>query len=343
MEPREFFDLAHENFRSAVAFDRSYAQDYNLAGFSVRIEFSSQELFARLGRAFSHLKFSIPDNAVDLRICVWDSSQTKMISPPWSQEAYGPRGEIHGFNTELFQSAFDHGSQSLSIIDHEWGMALFWCRNANDLAVYEIGAPLRTILSWFLQQHDALLLHAGAICVNGRGALLAGAGGAGKSSTALLCLKAGGYYLADDYCGFRQNDGLPIYSIYSSAKISGRWLIRVRELRDLEQAASLRHNEKRLFFMNELIPGQVERSCPCHVLFLPRISNDDETTVEPATSAEALRALAPSSIFQSAGAGVIAFRRISELVQKAPARWLNLGRDTSRIADEIARCLDGLP
>ena len=103
------------------------------------------------------------------------------------------------------------------------------------------------------------------------------------------------------------------------------------------------HRDKLLLFLNENCPKQLARSARCRVLLLPRLTKADNTTTEKATPAEALRALAPSSIFQAAGAGANTFRSLATVVENVPARWLNLGRDTGRIAHEIARCLETLP
>src|SRR6185436_15536704 len=102
------------------------------------------------------------------------------------------------------------------------------------------------------------------------------------------------------------------------------------------------HERKKIIFLHEHWPERVRRSTKCNLILLPRVMNQRESTVGDATAAEALRALAPSSMFQTAAKGISMFQRIAEFVQQVPARWLNLGRDIEAVPDLIARGLEKL-
>ena len=81
----------------------------------------------------------------------------------------------------------------------------FWARDAEALPRWETAAPLRTLLRWALRS-GLHLVHAAAV-VGARGAaLLAGASGAGKSTTALAAAQAGLGYVGDDYCAVELGD-----------------------------------------------------------------------------------------------------------------------------------------
>lgn len=338
----DFFESAHQVFLSACDSTERSLLDYNLGGLVVSTEIAGSDIAEKLRPALAHL--SLPQQTSrDLTICAWDGTAADMISPPWSKADYGPRGEIRGFNCERFQTMFDHGTNSLVMIDHDQARALFWTPRAAALPAYERGAPFRAILGWSLLHHDRLLVHAGAIFLADKGVLLAGAGGAGKSTTALICAANGARYLADDYCAVTPGDRPRVHSLYNSAKLSTSWLREVPQLQTFANHSTLRHEEKLLIFLQETAPHVLIRSAPLHVMLLPRVVGGNETTIERATSAQAMRALAPSSIFQTAGAGASAFHRLTGLVQNVPAYWLNLGRDTDRIAAQIRDCVSHLP
>jgi len=80
------------------------------------------------------------------------------------------------------------------------------------------------IASW-LASPTVQLVHAGAVALGGRGVLLVGTGGRGKSTTALACAQAGFSFLGDDLCvvesGSRDH-GVParVHGIYATAKLN---------------------------------------------------------------------------------------------------------------------------
>jgi len=336
--PREFFDAARDIFLSQARRGPVRRREYEIAGLACRLEIAGEGLPAQLSRALAHLA-QPKASRVGLTIQAWDGP---MISPPWSEDDYGPRGEVSGFNTERFSTVFDHGTGSLNMLDRERGSALFWTRDAVTLPSYESAAPLRTILGWWMEQENRILIHGGAIAAERGAVLLAGPGGSGKSTTALLCLQAGWKYLADDYCVVEPGNPPRVSSLYSTAKVARRWLLHMPNLEKLSKATSEMHADKHLLFLNELCPDDLIHSATCHVLLLPSISEQDQTTVETATEGEALRALAPSTIFQSSASGQSTFRRLSELVQQLPIRRLNLGRELDQIVPQVDRCLKGI-
>ena len=338
--PGEFFETAHQDFLSKGPAPRS-GIDYAIGDQVIRVEIRSDSLTDRMTGALAHLE--LPEQPrVDLTIHAWDTARGGMLSPPWSESAYGPRGEIHGFNTERFRTAFAHGSGALSMIDFEGRRALFWTRDADCLPAYESAAPWRSILGWWMERNHHLLIHAGLVARDGSAVILAGPGGSGKSTTALLCLQAGWKYLGDDYCLLQPVAPVRGYSLYNSAKIARAWLHGVPQLKGVTDRSSAMHADKHLLFLNGKWSDHLLRSAGCKALFLPQVVDQRETTVEKATPAEALRALAPSSIFQTAAAGAFMFAQISALVQRLPIRRLNLGRDLDQIPPQMQNALAGV-
>ncbi len=338
LRPRDFFDAAYHVFERARTDGEAHAQNYSMAGTTMRLETASAEMSWRLGRALTHLV--LPNELeADFTVCAWDATATPMLSPPWSEADYGARGEIQGFNTAPFRTAFDHATTSFNMIDEERRLALFWTRNAAALPSYAAASPLRIILSWWSEICDCVLIHGGAVGHETGGILLAGAGGSGKSTTALLCLQAGWKYLADDYCILNPAAPFRVFSLYNSAKIDQQLLRDVRPLKALKQSKPLMHGDKELLFLDETHRDQIARTADCRMLLLPRVTGQNQTTIEPASPGEALRALAPTSLFQLAGAGAAAFARLSRLVQQIPIRRLNLGADFEHIPAALQRCL----
>ena len=60
------------------------------------------------------------------------------------------------------------------------------------------------------------------------------------------------------------------------------------------------------------------RAAPIVAIIMPRLGDGRESAWEPASSAQALTALAPTTLFQLPGAGREAFRRLAALAGQGP-------------------------
>src|SRR5262249_53416948 len=98
-------------------------------------------------------------------------------------------------------------------------------------------------------------------------------------------------------------------------------------------------DEKALFFVHKHFPKKVVSSFPARAILLPRVTGLRKTEITPASSKQALMALAPSTIFQLSGAGHSAFFAISKFVKKVRCFNLELGTEASGITDAIRRLL----
>ena len=106
----------------------------------------------------------------------------------------------------------------------------------------------------------------------------------------------------------------------------------------LDPALSNRHRlgeEKALYFLHGLLPDALSTGFALRAILLPRVTGLPTTRTALVAPAAGLRALAPSTIFQSPGAGEQDFQRISALVQAVPCYDLALGTDLGAIPDVI--------
>src|SRR5205807_9852223 len=100
--------------------------------------------------------------------------------------------------------------------------------------------PLRPLLGWVLASPGRHLVHAGAVGSEGQGVLLAGSGGAGKSTTAVACVEAGMSYVGDDYVLLSTGEPPAAHAIYGTAKLDRRSLA---TLPDLASGADFRDGD----------------------------------------------------------------------------------------------------
>ena len=335
--PAAFFESLQEGFQRAAR-DAGGTTDrfYSVGGLRIRLSFAGSALLPLLTPALEHLA-TAPGIAPALTICLWDSASTGTSRTiiPWPPESRRPRGEIDGYSNERFFTAHHGGYGALSMVDAEQGRAVYWISDAASLPSHESGAPLRTILHWWLGRRGRQVVHAGAVGTETGGVLLVGKGGSGKSTTVLACLGSALRYAGDDYCSFRLSPTPYVDSLYSSGKVNAGDASRFP---CLEPALSNRGRldyEKALYFLAGLVPEVLSTGFALRALLLPRVAGGLETRATPVAPAAGLRALAPSTIFQTPGAGEPDFRRLSALVAQVPCYELALGTNLAAIPDVI--------
>lgn len=336
-----FFETAWERGCRALGAGAGAGERwFDIGGFKVRMTLGGR-LAGRFFAAFEHLRMSRQDSW-DLDIRAWDSaaSGVPMPAPPWGTEDYGRRGEIRGFNDARFMTAFDHGSGALSLVDRASGRAVYWIRDGGRVPGHERGAPFRAILNGWMGNHGCMLAHGAAVGIGDGAVLLAGPGGSGKSTTALICAEGGMLFLGDDYCLLRTHPSLEVCSLYGTAKMTREDLARLPGLA-ARVSPEPGPQGKALLFLAGAMPGRFASRLPLRAVLLPRVTGRAGTTLRMAGASEALRSLAPSSIFQLSGAGAGAFDLLSGLVRRLPCYHLDLGTDYSGIAPVVREILSG--
>jgi hypothetical protein len=340
-KPVEYFQSVYETFHSAAdgaggVVDRDYA----VGGYTVRVRFAGPALVPSMTPALDHL--AQPDVTTPaLTICVWDSASTgrKMLPPPWHNEDFAARGEIQGYNNERIYTAFQHGSSAVNMLDLARSLAIFWVPAAEEIPYWEEGSPFRTILHWWLSNHKRQLAHAAAIGNSRGGVLIGGKGGSGKSTTALACLESELLYVGDDYTLLSLEPAPVVYSLYSSAKLNSDHIQRFPQLLPKISNPKRLGEEKALLFVNQHYPSKIATQLPVRGILLPRVTGLPETRLRKVSTAMALAALAPSTIFQLPRAGGEAFKFLAAFVREVPCFELELGTDLAGIPTVVQSLL----
>ncbi len=369
-----FFQAACRAFEQAAR--PGHERTYRVGSHVLRLRFANDRLTARLTPALEHL--ASPDNAMSttpapstslpradtsvpvtastvsatdtsvsaLTVCVWDSASTgvPLPPPPWPLQADATQGDLRGQSTLRFQADFQFTPADagvLSILDREQALGMYWLSDERHLPDYETAAPLRNLLHWGLAKVSYQFVHAGAVGRAEGGVLLIGKGGSGKSTIALACLEAGLFYLADDYCLLNASPAPEALSLYNSAKVRPDGLLRFPQLARRVDARDRVGVEKAIFFLQRHFPERLILRFPLQAILIPRLTGLAGTTLTPASPAEALRALAPSTLFPLTGTGPAAFQRLASLIRPVPCYYLEAGTDVRRIPGIIAALLPG--
>jgi hypothetical protein len=336
-EPAAFFETVYQAFQQAAqVVGGSLDRFYSIDGHTIRLRFAGPALVPRITPALEHLATG-PRSTPAFTVCLWDSASTgtNIPRPPWSGYVYTPRGDVCGYTNDRVYTAYHVGADVLNLLDTSRDLAIYCTRDARRLPSYETGAPLRTILHWWLRPYGRQFVHGGAVGTANGGVLLAGKGGSGKSTTALACLHSELVYVSDDYCLLAIDPVPYAYSIYSSAKLSPENIYRVPYLRSAISNADRLDTQKALFFLQQHYPEKLVTGFPIRAILLPQITGRLETTLTPASSMASLSALLLSTMRQLPGADKATLGIIEQFIEQVPSYHLELGTDLTQIPEVI--------
>ena len=205
---------------------------------------------------------------------------------------------------------------------------------------WEPGAPLRAFLHWEYVTHGMRLAHAGTLGANGKGMLLAGAGGAGKSGTVAAGLLNGLDSVGDDYVLIDLAGGVTARPLFSTLKQDAQGFARLGLKQRLKAHGPLNWQGKHTFHIGDVAPRPVPATLDIVALVVPHISGGGASSIMPVSRRDAMIALAPSGIAQMPGERESGFRFFSDLTRLLPCFRLSLGTDPKEIAGTIANFLE---
>ncbi len=287
--------------------------------------------------------------AADLHLYLWDSARSGWPAPPsppaWLRGSITDRFPCHGElpegNREGIRCSFNLWPHTLQLLDGAAGHGFFWIEDAERLRIHEQAAPLLRLLSWWIAGRGGALLHAAAVGTAAGGLLVAGAGGRGKSTTALLALCAGLHYAGDDYSLVTAGEPPRAHGLYGSAKL--------KTMADLQRFPALagcvvnpspRPGDKVLLQLAGSFPEQLGDGFPLRAVLIPQIDAEGPARLEPLSPTAALAAAAPSAIAQLPGTAREAFQLLGHLVRQLPCFLLRTGAEPAAIPSLLAAWLE---
>jgi hypothetical protein len=309
-----------------------------------RLRIVGPALAAQVERSLSHLWLrEEPSGSAELSIDLWDESATGVHCAGCEVRQGQDVGHQVSASSDARYVTY-HVVQTKSAVDRAERRIVGWVGSATEVTHYERGRPLLPPLLRWLMDRGIQALHAGLVARDGRGVLLAGPSGTGKSTTALACASAGFAYLADDCVGLEAADGVYVgHSLFTSANLEPTHLEnRLPSLSSHGIRGRLHREDKSLLLVSDIAPGGLARAVRVVAVALPRVRPDTRTSLRPATRVEALLRLAPSStyMFAHARGARATFDTLARMIEAVPSYWLDLGPDIDQIApkvDEILR------
>lgn len=346
MDVEYFYTATSQSTKKSFAkANNTIVKDIELAGLILRLKFAGDILLPTFLPAISHLLIDNHSENPTYTIEIWDSTSTHCDFPesPCSINDIELRGEIKGFKSNRFESAFFTHARMLHLLDHETKSGIVCIVDPSSIPAFELACPLRGIFSWILRRHNIILLHAAAVGTIDGTVLIGGNSGAGKSSTALRCLVGGLNYLGDDICAISvENNIAKAHSVYSSGKTLSKDLPNFPELLPAIHAHFDEHFEKEIFFFNSLFSNKLQSLAPIKAVVLPHQNAELPISFQKCSFAQALSIMSSSTKSLLPDAGNEMYHVLSAVLHLVPCYRFNLGNDPSKIATTIERFISQL-
>lgn len=224
----------------------------------------------------------------------------------------------------------------LGLLHRRRRTALLWIRDMDTIPAADAATLFRSVVAWWLTGSTFVVTHSAAVAGPGGAALLAGAGGSGKSSTATACFEAGLSFLGDDSVLCRPSDA-EVVSLSGCASLFSGDMARHHPSLSRTGCGSAGDDGKVFVDLASARPEQVTTSAPLRAVVRLTIG-DGEAGLEPASRSRVLTALAPSSLFNVPALDPGALAGMTSLIRRLDAYELTLSGDRSQ-AGQLLRDL----
>ena len=316
---------------------KPFILDLEIASVAIRLKATNPDLLSIFSSAIEHHRVTRSHPKALIRL--WSAADAS-FERPRMPEAMRQRviqrrkdlapGEPHFID-------FDPASRMITVIDPGIAQVNVCLSSIEHLPACERAVPLKSTISWILRQQDIHLLHSAAVLDMSGGALLLGAGGAGKSCASLRCYQAGMTYLADDLCAIQAGAIPRVFNVYGTAKTV--WSDR-EKFEDLQTLLiSQPGSPKAIYALNQAPVNTIGTSSDIRVLLLLD-RNQPVGTVRRANPAKAV-AIAASSTgsFIPGSREQPMLSALANIARRLPVLSISLGEEPQQVAALVKRAI----
>jgi len=241
---------------------------------------------------------------------------------------------IHRAGARLF---VDLGARGVIVIEYASRHVDAFVVDA-DASSEALSSVVRFAATEVLRSCGLYVVHAAGADRDGRGLLVVGASGKGKTTTLMALLRAGYRVLSDDHPLLRESDGeMELLSFPTKIDVTDKTVELVPEL---SAAAERLHAGviKRWFHVDEIFPGQEALTSRPRVLLFPEVIDWPRSRIDPLPRSRALEGLLRESLLVlDRDVSERHLRVLSRLVEQSDCYRLRLGADFLDIPRDVDR------
>jgi len=317
----------------AVERGEEICHDLVIGPWRLRVLFATRALASALTPPLTRL-LSPPTGPALATIRVWDSASTGIAPPPIPVEVAGDARD------DRFRVEYRTGS--ISLFDSLDRTGYFWFADHAQIDWYERAEPLRAAIHWALTTDRRYLAHASAVGDDHGAVVLTGRGGAGKTTTTLASIDAGLSFISDNYVLLSLEGRQPVvHGVYGNAKVWPQTLQQLPGLKPYVRSWDVALDEKLVLEIARHRPESLATGLPVRAVVVPVVVGGSEARLTRCSPAEALLALAPTTVLQLPLTG-FGLDGMAELLRCVATYKLELGRDVMAGPRLLCTLLDEL-
>ncbi len=331
-------EYAKDRLRAALAYpkERLLRREFRLARADMTVWFASERFAALCDRTLIERRYE-DLSATRLEIYAMDAESDGWEPPaPWDEGSGFSSREFDRILAARNQRGFyHHEAPSWQLYDCATATGVQTLPTPLDVPPWESASPLRLFLHWAYAAANMRLTHAATLGLKGRGVLMAGPSGSGKSATTLAGLLIGLDSLGDDYVLVEKDSRVTAYSVFALLKQDREGLRRAGVTMADLGVGELNWHGKVEFDAARLSFKPLADRMEIIAILIPEIARARRNSLERVTSHQAALALAPSAVFQLPGDSIDGFRFLADIVRQLPAFRVKLSEDPAEIAEAI--------
>lgn len=236
----------------------------------------------------------------------------------------------------------DFHEQGLLLIDGSRGLAEGYFINPDAMHQDVCTSFFHYALTELLKRRDLFTVHATALEYHGRGVLIPGYSGQGKTTTFLSLLRSGFRYLSDDYPLLRDRGAnMELLAFPMKIDVTDRSVEFFPELRNAASGVLQQGICKKFFQAEDVYANSIGNSCIPAMIIFPHVVDLPHSCLESLPKSRALEFLVPQGLLVYDQ--VVArreFQVLSLLVQQVDCYRLHFGRDILDVPHLITPLLE---
>jgi hypothetical protein len=267
------------------------------------------------------------DNVEDRLVVLHADQLAWPAAPVWKDSACSPRQFHTLFATERLKVAYPFCARLWHVYDPLARKGIQLSGSRADLPPWDFGVPLRQHVHWLLAQRGLRLTHAATLGRNGRGVLIVGDGGAGKSATTLAGIASGMTTCGDDYVGLALGSEPVAHLLFRILKQDRSGLARFPALKGKMDGAPLNWQSKVELDPETFFPGCLVEKLTIDAIVLASIAHRETAKIVPISRGEIVRAMMPSNLYQFPGEDDDGLAFFARVLARVPCFRIHLAVD----------------